>query len=356
MNTNMLHRQIQYLREQRGITQNQLAETIGISGQAVSKWETGQSCPDIHLLPSLARAFGVSIDTLFGMDWMSSESEKEIVEQYERLRHSNRLEDALTLLEDALFRFPHSHTIMLYLSQTLRAIRPDQSAKAILLCETILHNCRDDHIRYSAIQQLCYLYCANNEYEKAKKIVQTLPKTPICQDLLLEQILTGAELGEQLDTNLEHFMFYIWLKLQKTAKARDLLSDEEIIHAHQTAIQLYEMVYYDGNYGCFHQYLVTNYLGIAKVYARRKDAAHTLKALEKAIYHAQKYRESFEKPVYTNSIFRHDPQTSNTYMSEERRYKSLQTVQEWISTQNLDFLQNVPEYTRLQNELAQYIP
>ena len=51
-------------RRKMNLTQDQLAEKMGVSSQAVSKWENDLSCPDISLLPSLADLFGVSIDEL----------------------------------------------------------------------------------------------------------------------------------------------------------------------------------------------------------------------------------------------------------------------------------------------------
>ena len=56
---------IKSFRRRCGFTQVYLAEKLGISVQAVSKWETGTSMPDIMLLPEIAREFGVSIDELF---------------------------------------------------------------------------------------------------------------------------------------------------------------------------------------------------------------------------------------------------------------------------------------------------
>ena len=51
-------------RRQRNITQEQLAETMGVTSQAVSKWENDISCPDISVMPQLADYFGVSLDQL----------------------------------------------------------------------------------------------------------------------------------------------------------------------------------------------------------------------------------------------------------------------------------------------------
>ena len=53
-------------RKRLGLTQDQLAEQLGVTAQAVSKWENDQSCPDITILPKLARIFGISVDTLLG--------------------------------------------------------------------------------------------------------------------------------------------------------------------------------------------------------------------------------------------------------------------------------------------------
>ena len=54
------------LRRERGITQENLAGTIGVSPQAISKWENNATMPDITLLPIIADTLGVTIDELFG--------------------------------------------------------------------------------------------------------------------------------------------------------------------------------------------------------------------------------------------------------------------------------------------------
>jgi len=56
---------IKMLRQNRGITQKELAEILLISPQAVSKWETGKSIPDVCILPQIAGFFEVSISALF---------------------------------------------------------------------------------------------------------------------------------------------------------------------------------------------------------------------------------------------------------------------------------------------------
>ena len=57
-------KRIALLRKEKGLTQEELATHMGVSPQAVSKWENDQTCPDISALPKLARLLGVTVDEL----------------------------------------------------------------------------------------------------------------------------------------------------------------------------------------------------------------------------------------------------------------------------------------------------
>lgn len=67
---------IRQLRTQKGLTQKQLAERINVSDKAVSKWETGNGCPDVSLLPELAEALCTDVGTLLSGTIDKNESEK----------------------------------------------------------------------------------------------------------------------------------------------------------------------------------------------------------------------------------------------------------------------------------------
>ena len=72
---NTIGKQISALRREKGLKQEDIAQALDVSSQAVSKWENDQSCPDISLLPKLTRLLGVSVDTL-----LSGEEEKPAAE------------------------------------------------------------------------------------------------------------------------------------------------------------------------------------------------------------------------------------------------------------------------------------
>lgn len=88
-----LNNKLRALRTAKGLTQEQLADQIGVSAQAVSKWERGATMPDISLLPDISVFFGVSIDELFGIT-----EEKE----YERIQ--NMIWDERLFSADEIYR------------------------------------------------------------------------------------------------------------------------------------------------------------------------------------------------------------------------------------------------------------
>jgi transcriptional regulator with XRE-family HTH domain len=68
INTSKLAQRIADARHEKGLTQTELASKLGISAQAVSKWERGISCPDISILDDLAEGIGLSLAELLGVD------------------------------------------------------------------------------------------------------------------------------------------------------------------------------------------------------------------------------------------------------------------------------------------------
>lgn len=71
-------------RKRLGLTQEQLAERMGVTPQAVSKWENDQSCPDISALPHLAEVFGITVDALLGRETPKPEEPEVVVGELEK--------------------------------------------------------------------------------------------------------------------------------------------------------------------------------------------------------------------------------------------------------------------------------
>jgi transcriptional regulator with XRE-family HTH domain len=97
-----INEQIMALRKQKGITQSELADVLGVSNQSVSKWESGQCCPDIQLLPDLAEYFGVSVDELMGLDRPQKESKTDILTNNGENVNDPLLDKAIDLLGNTM--------------------------------------------------------------------------------------------------------------------------------------------------------------------------------------------------------------------------------------------------------------
>ena len=77
MNTYITAQTIKRLREDKGLTQTALADLIGVSSKAVSKWETSKGLPDISLIEPLSKALGVSVMELMSGDTVSNKNANE---------------------------------------------------------------------------------------------------------------------------------------------------------------------------------------------------------------------------------------------------------------------------------------
>ena len=101
------------LRHKNSITQDALAEYLGISYQAVSKWENSAGFPDISLLPAIAGFFGVSADYLLGIDQENSEEKIEkALNEARKFTHTGEIEKSINSIAEALKSFPNEHRLL----------------------------------------------------------------------------------------------------------------------------------------------------------------------------------------------------------------------------------------------------
>lgn len=112
---------IRHLRQSIGLTQEQLAERLGVSYQSVSRWEGGSSYPDIELIPEIAAFFEVTTDVLMGVE--KATMEKKLADDKKHLRNHDfeSAEERLAFIEDMHARYPHDADTMIHLIYALSA-------------------------------------------------------------------------------------------------------------------------------------------------------------------------------------------------------------------------------------------
>lgn len=169
------------LRKAKKMTQSQLAEKLGVSDQAVSKWENELCAPDVSLFPVIAEFFGVSIDRLFGYHAHSYEDEvKAIIKAADDSMDTDR---EIEILSEGLKRYPNSPELKVYLAFSLSMVnrrskdereRREAVAQAVGLCNEVVDFCGDSRQVDSALNMLARIYNETQEYEKAAACIEKI--------------------------------------------------------------------------------------------------------------------------------------------------------------------------------------
>ena len=154
-----LSENIKRLRLEKGLTQENLSEFLGVTSQSVSNWERGETYPDITMLPEIAGFFKVSVDELLGVN--RAEDEAEIIrelEAYDNLRDIELKQEIINRLKE---KFPNDFRVLLrYMTRLVhfKENTPENVAKIIAIYENIKQNCNNDKIRISAKRHIIELY------------------------------------------------------------------------------------------------------------------------------------------------------------------------------------------------------
>lgn len=208
---------ISQARRAKDLTQEALAEQLGVSAAAVSKWETNASYPDITLLSPLARALGMTVDAL--LDFRASPTDEEIKQITERLRgvfDAQGFAAGRQALEAALREYPSSGSLKLvagslyyhYLSAALAQAEDTEqaseeiSARCLQLFEQGEGECTDMREKLCAQMLRINTLTLLGRYEEAGQLIDKLPPKQVIDDdiLRLNLYLAQGELdkAEQL--------------------------------------------------------------------------------------------------------------------------------------------------------------
>ena len=308
---------IKEFRRRDGRTQEALANELGVTPQAVSRWEKGLCYPDMGMIPSIANVFGVSIDELFGYDNERSRKVDALTERIRGMIWENNgvdvsMDQCIALAREGRIEFPGNEKLTLALASALYTagyvrhgelhltdadgygvydVRRHRTypewQEAVKLYEKLLPGLTDGKLRRQAVRELSQLYKNLGQGEKALALAEEAPDlygsapflrinafdgraaVAACGEALLETVRTSGELMVRILLNDRNIP-------PKTAA--DLLKN---------GAELFRLVCTEGDYGRNHGFLAC--LHMLRAYYLWQSGAHdeAFAALDLALDHAQ---------------------------------------------------------------------
>ena len=285
-----LKEKLRALRQQKSITQEALANHLGITPQSVGKWERGEGFPDITLLPKIAFYFDVTVDELLCVDQVKVE---EAICEYQRQSkiccQNGENQKNLEIWEKAYSEFPKDCRVIEGLMHAINrdAVYPCPKAEAeriIALGEELLQRSTDTRQRENAVQCLCYTY-DNIDKEKALYYADMSGTFHITREDLRTTILDGEE-GVKACQSYMMSLIHTAAMTASSMISKTHFSHQETIEAYTFAIDILKRLFSDDNVGFYAFDISYYYRHIALEYAELKDIENTLKALEESCRYA----------------------------------------------------------------------
>lgn len=185
----------------KALTQEEVANCLNITPQSVSKWERGETYPDITFLPALANLLDISTDQLIGMDAIrASDAKWRVHSEATRHMQGGAPTEAEAVYREALRTYPNDAGMLLGLAAAL-ALK-GEAEEPIDLIERGLPRSADEKQKATMRAALCFLYAKNGRPEKAARLAAQLPHARESREAILP-LLAAPPGGEELERALQ---------------------------------------------------------------------------------------------------------------------------------------------------------
>ncbi|MBQ2963678.1 MAG: helix-turn-helix transcriptional regulator [Clostridia bacterium] len=308
---------IRKLRRENDVTQEMLADHLGVTFQSVSKWERGETYPDITMLPAIASFFNVSCDELLGTQ--AAENEKRIlsyIDTYTDLRTKDS-PYVFEQLAKAVKEFPGEYRLLVRYLELLLMEKSGagNDSEAIIdeverLYSSIISRCTDDMIRMWAKRLVCMYY--NTLSHKTKKDCHTQRMLEILHGMpnmldTREYISTLVNLPEDEHYEacfkaLDREMLLLMSTVSNKIFYRNHFPPEYQIQALESCKSIADAFYSDGNYGSCYRSMIYLLGNLGQLYGATGDGETALKYLKECAALAQKH-DSLPEETEHNGIF-----------------------------------------------------
>lgn len=360
---------IKSLRKRDGRTQEDLANALGITFQAVSRWESGLAYPDMEFVPSIANYFGVSIDSLFGY---GNERQKKVNDLVSKINEMNKvnngrdvcIEECIRMAREGLVEFPGNETLLLCLAGLLynagyakygehhltdeegydifdieRHKQYAEWKEAKVIYEKLVKSLPDGDMKQEAILRLTQLYAGTGDNEKSMALINTLPDVSGSYDILILNSCDGKRRAEEYDKSLSKLLCICANLMCSTVMTKkNNISNAEAVKRIKNAVAILEMDLIDPvktNDDLTYHEMTGIFLYLSTFLWREGDYNGAFEALDKA-YETAKQHDRYSSKEHSRNTTKGLPSywpcwCVPDYNDVEKEIKADSRWAEWVS-------------------------
>lgn len=308
-----LGEKIKELRKRDRKKQEDLAVALGVTNQAVSRWEANGGYPDIEMLPAIANYFHITLDELFGYDSVGRETKlQSYIGQADQIQKHGDHVRLIQFLRNAISEFPSEWQLQYRLANALVAMGYQKSEphkiavrgngffqyngeynaqnecwkEAVSLFEEVIKKEIDNDHRTSAVFSLMWLYSCMGDQENAERTALSQSPVSISREVLLADTTIDEKAEKYRGEAILGLLHELNKVLRNAVMSKHSLSHSQAgLDALLAAARLYESIFDDGNCGIFHNDMCMLYLYCSSIAVHLNDFGRALSYCETALEH-----------------------------------------------------------------------
>lgn len=300
----IINKIIKEKRKELGFTQEQVAQYLGVSAPAVNKWESGNTYPDIVLLPALARLLKTDLNTLMSFNEDLSEQEvmifmNEFLETLNKKGFKVGYEMGMKKIQE----YPNCDKLINKIAISLDGAmimlgveNKEEYEKQIEKLYVRTVNSSDTEISSSSKSMMISKYIKREEFEKAQELIDSLPsidhnKRSFQSDLYFKQgkIYEAARL---IEIQLRNYAIIMYTNLGKMVQISLTDNDEENARYYVDIASKTAKLYDLGEYYA--------YMTEVEIYAHNRDEVKTIGTIKKVMEELPKMTETYQSNLYSH--------------------------------------------------------